>query len=83
MRDANGRRVLDYEDDVYFSLDGAGELLVGWGTPTRSQRVGFANGRAAIEMVPGDGPAVVSALNQDFKGSYLQIPAPEAGRASR
>ena len=74
MRDADGRRVLDYEDDLYFSLDGAGELLVGWGTPTRSQRVAFANGRAAIEMVPGDGPAVVSALNQDFKGSYLAIP---------
>ena len=76
MRDADGRRVLDYEDDVYFSLDGAGELLVGWGTPTRSQRVAFANGRAAIELAPGDGPAVVSALNQDFKGSYLTIPAP-------
>ncbi len=82
MRDSDGRRVLDYEDDVYFSLDGAGELMVGWGTPTRSQRVAFANGRAAIEMVPGDGPATVSALNQDFKGSYLPIPAP-ANRAQR
>ncbi|MEM1116599.1 MAG: glycoside hydrolase family 2 TIM barrel-domain containing protein [Bacteroidota bacterium] len=78
MRDADGRRVLDYEDDVYFSLDGAGELLVGWGTPTRSQRVGFANGRAAIEMIPGDGPATVSALNQDFKGSYLPLPDAES-----
>ncbi len=75
MRDADGRRVLDYEDDVYFAHDGAGHLMVGYGTPTRSQRVAFANGRAAIELVPGDGPAVVSALNQDFKGSYLTIPA--------
>ena len=83
MRDAAGRRVLNYEDDLYFSLDGAGELVVGWGTPTRSQRVAFANGRAAIEMVPGDGPAVVSALNQDFKGSYLSIPAPTGDRAQR
>ena len=83
MRDASGRRVLDYEDDVYFSLDGAGHLMVGYGTPTRSQRVAFANGRAAIEMVPGDGPAVVSALNQDFKGSYLPIPAPDAAAELR
>ncbi len=75
MIDADGRRVLDYEDDVYFSHDGAGRLMTGWGTPTRSQRVGFANGRAAIEMVPGDGTATVSVLNQDFKGTYLTVPA--------
>ena len=78
MVDADGRRVLDYEDDVYFGHDGAGRLMVGWGTPTRSQRVAFANGRAAIEMVPGDGPATVSALNQDFKGTYLTVPALDA-----
>ena len=77
MVDGAGRRVLDYEDDAYFDHDGAGRLLVGWGTPTRSQRVAFANGRAAIEMEPGDGPATVSVLNQDFKGTYLSIPAPD------
>ena len=28
-------------------------------------------------MEPGDGPATVSVLNQDFKGTYLSIPAPD------
>ena len=73
MVDAAGLRVLDYEGDVYFGHDGAGHLMVGWGTSTRSQRVAMANGRAAIEMVPGDGPATVSVLNQDFKGTYLTL----------
>ena len=76
MVDADGRRVIDYEDEAYFDHNGAGRLMTGWGTPTRSQRVAFANGRAAIELMPGDGPATVSVLNQDFKGTYLTIPAP-------
>jgi beta-galactosidase len=70
MVDAEGRRVLDYEERVYFSHDGAGELLCHYGTPTRSQVLEFANGYAAIEFVPGEGPAVIEARNQDFKGSY-------------
>ena len=74
MRDAQGRRVLDYEDHLYFGADGAGELLVDYGTPTRSRVVGMANGYAAIELRPGKGRTVVEARNQDFKGSYLVIP---------
>ncbi len=75
MRDAEGRRVLDYDDHLYFAADGAGELLVDYGTPTRSRVIGMANGRAAIELRPGAGRTVVEARNQDFKGSYLVIPA--------
>ncbi|MGB3800357.1 MAG: glycoside hydrolase family 2 TIM barrel-domain containing protein, partial [Lewinella sp.] len=75
MRDADGQRVLDYEDHLYFSADGAGKLLIDYGTPTRSQVIGMANGRAAIELQPGAGRTVIEARNQDFKGSYLVIPA--------
>lgn len=74
MLDSEDRRVLDYEESVYFSSDGDGELLVNYGTPHRSRRVGMANGRAAIEFAPvPDGSAVISALNQDFKGTYLVL----------
>ena len=80
MVDKDGRRVLDYEEPVYFSHDGDGELMVGYGTPTGSQRVGMANGRAAIEFAPAPGgTTVVSALNQDFKGTYLLVPTAPAG----
>jgi len=74
MLDENGHRVLEYEKLVYFSKDGAGELLKNYGTPTRSQVIQMANGRAAIELIPGKkGRAIIEARNQDFKGSYLVI----------
>lgn len=74
MRDKNDLRVYDYEQELYFALDGDGELLVNYGTPTRSQVIQMANGRAAIELVPEpNGRTVIEARNQDFKGSYLII----------
>lgn len=73
IRDKEGRQVLDYEKRVYFSHDGAGYLLENYGTPTRSRIIEFANGRAAIEYVPGEGEAVIEARNQDFKGSYIRV----------
>ncbi len=73
MQDSEGRRALDYEGRVYFDHNGAGELLVDWGLPTRSQVIEMANGRAAIELVPAPGRTVIEARNQDFKGSYLVI----------
>ncbi len=73
MLDEQGRRVLDYEARIYFSHDGAGKLLVDYGTPTRSQVIEMANGRACIELVPAAGRAVVEVRNQDFKGSYLVL----------
>ena len=70
--DKTGRRVLDYNKRIYFSLDGEGHLLKDYGTPTRSEIIEMANGYAAIEMVavPGE-KAVIEVRNQDFKGDYL------------
>jgi beta-galactosidase len=74
VRDREGNRCLDYEDRIYFSSDGPGRLITNYGTPTRSQIIEAANGRAVIEFkgVP-DGKAVIEARNQDFKGSYLVV----------
>lgn len=74
VKDKNGLRVLDYEEEIYFTCDGAGTLLRHYGTPTRSQVIQMANGRAAIELTPEpSGKAIIEARNQDFKGSYLVI----------
>jgi len=74
MKDKEGANVLDYEKYLYFSLNGTGELLKNYGTPTRSQVIEMANGYAAIELIPSDhGKAIIEARNQDFKGSYLII----------
>ncbi len=75
MVDKNGQRCLDYNDRMYFDANGDGQLLLNYGTPTRSQVIEMANGRAAIEFHPlPDGTATIEARNQDFKGSYLVIP---------
>ena len=71
--DSRGRRVLSFEDRVYFSEDGSSELLIDYGTPTRSQVIEMANGRAAIELKPSPGKTIIEARNQDFKGSYLEL----------
>ena len=43
-----------------------------YGTPTGSDVIEFASGRAAIEVVPEKGKkAVIEARTQDFKGDYL------------
>lgn len=71
--DKAGKRVLDYEERVYFSKDGPAELLINYGTPSRSQVVEMANGRASIELVPSPGKTTIEARNQNFKGSYLTL----------
>jgi len=71
--DQQGQRVLDYEQRIYFSSEGAGKLLVHYGTPTRSQVIEMANGYAAIELQPGKGSTLVEARNQDFKGTFLLV----------
>lgn len=74
IRDKDGVRVYDYEEEVYFALDGQGALMKHYGTPTGSDIIQMANGRAAIEMIPAkSGRAIIEARNQDFKGSYLVI----------
>jgi len=81
--DKNGQRVLNYEKPMYFDHNGAGELLINYGTPTRSQVIQMANGRAAIELVPTpSGSCTIEARNQDFKGSYLNLDfATSAGKS--
>ncbi|RME96765.1 MAG: glycoside hydrolase family 2 protein, partial [Bacteroidetes bacterium] len=72
--DKEGRRILNYERYLYFTHNSEGSLLTNYGTPTRSQVIQMANGRAAIELAPSDsGKAIIEARNQDFKGSYLVI----------
>jgi len=73
MCDADGKRIFDYEKRVYFDLSGAGDLLTDYGTPTRSQLIEFANGRAQIELQKEHLPVTVEARNQNFKGSYITI----------
>lgn len=73
MLDKNERRVLDYEEPIYFTLNGDGSLITKLGTPYGSQVIQMANGRARIAFIPGAGKAVVEVRNQDFKGTYLVI----------
>lgn len=74
MMDKNEKRILDYEKTIYFSKDGQGAFLKNYGTPTRSQIIQMANGKATIELVPEkNGKAIIEVRNQDFKGSYLVI----------
>jgi beta-galactosidase len=72
--DEKGNRCLDYNKRVYFDHNGPGELVKYYGTPTGSDIIEFASGRAAIEFIPkGTGTAIIEARNQDFKGSYIRI----------
>lgn len=72
--DKNGRQCLDYNKRIYFSLNGPGTLLTGYGTPQRSCVLEMANGKAHIEVVPGSkGEAIIEARNQDLKGSHILI----------
>ena len=74
MVDANERTCLDYNKRVYFDNYGPGKLKRYYGTPTGSDVIEFASGRAFIEFIPdGKGVATIEARNQDFKGSYITI----------
>lgn len=73
--DKNNLRCLDYEDRVYFQCLSGGETLKNQGTPTGSESIRMANGKAAIEVVPNekDGSIEMTVLNQNFKGEYLKF----------
>lgn len=73
MKDKNNKRVLDYESRIYFSEEGNGKFVQNFGTPTQSQVIEMANGKACIEYIPGRGKLTIEVRNQDFKGSYLNI----------
>ena len=73
--DAKGLRCLNYEKRVYFQCMSGGETLKSLGTPTGSEIIEMANGKAAIEVKreAKNKPIVVMVLNQNFKGTYLTI----------
>lgn len=73
--DSEGLRCLDYENRVYFQCMSGGETLKNLGTPTGSESIQMANGKASIEVKRNsiDMPLVMMVLNQNFKGYYLTI----------
>lgn len=74
--DKDGLRCLDYEKRVYFQCLGGGETMKNMGTPTGSESIKMANGKASIEVIPGQTGTSITmmVLNQSFKGTYLKIP---------
>ncbi|WP_299118775.1 glycoside hydrolase family 2 TIM barrel-domain containing protein [uncultured Winogradskyella sp.] len=73
--DSNGLRCLDYEKRVYFQCLSGGETYKSLGTPTGSESIEMANGKASIEVkrIATDQPIKMMVLNQNFKGTYLTI----------
>lgn len=73
--DNNNLRCLDYEESVYFQCLKGGKTMKSQGTPTGSESIKMANGKASIEVVPdgSNAPIEMTALNQSFKGEYLKI----------
>ncbi|WP_291963283.1 DUF4982 domain-containing protein, partial [Maribacter sp.] len=73
--DENGLRCLDYEEKVYFQTLEGGCSIKNQGTPTGSEVIGMANGKASLEIKPDDTDTTlkVMVMNQNFKGTYLSI----------
>ncbi len=73
--DNNGLRCLDYQNRVYFQCLNGGTALVSQGTPTGSEIIEMANGKASImvKRTSKEEPLQVMVLNQSFKGTYLTI----------
>jgi len=75
--DKTGELCPTYNKRVYFDINGPGSLLKFMGTPTGSDIIEFASGKAAIEFIPDEsGITTIEARTQDFKGSYLRIATP-------
>lgn len=75
--DKNGELCPSYNKRVYFDINGPGDLLRYQGTPTGSDVIEFASGKAQIEFMPGaSGVSTIEARTQDFKGSYLKVKTP-------
>jgi beta-galactosidase len=74
-KDSKNLRCLDYEERIYFQALSGAKTMNSLGTPTGSESIKMANGKASIEIVPnGNGnPIEVMVLNQSFKGTYMTI----------
>ncbi|WP_147676561.1 glycoside hydrolase family 2 protein [Algibacter pacificus] len=73
--DNQGLQCLDYENKVYFQCLSGGETLKSLGTPTGSESIAMANGKASIEVMrySKNKPLEIMVINQNFKGTYLTI----------
>jgi beta-galactosidase len=73
--DENNLVCFDYEKRVYFQCLQGGKLLKNQGTPTGTEAIEMANGKASIEVIPNDNSTEIEVmvLNQSFKGTYLTI----------
>lgn len=73
--DSKGLRCLDYEKRVYFQCLSGGETMKSLGTPTGSESLEMANGKASIEVKRDSKNKVLEmmVLNQSFKGTCLTI----------
>ena len=74
--DDKNLRCLDYEDRIYFQCLSGGKTMKNQGTPTGTEAIKMANGKASIEVVPDENSKAIemTVLNQNFKGEFLQIP---------
>jgi beta-galactosidase len=74
--DDKNLRCLDYEERIYFQCLSGGKTLKNQGTPTGTEAIKMANGKASIEVIPNaDSDSVeMTVLNQNFKGAFLNIP---------
>lgn len=82
--DGDGRRSLNARNRIYFSREGAGELVADRGTPTGSRVIEAADGRASIELVPAPAGerSIVLARTQGIDGTRVVIGGSAVGRAS-
>ncbi len=72
--DKNGHRCTDYNERVYFSVEGKGKLIENYGVPGKSSIIEMANGKASIEFKPVPfEKSIIEIRNQSFKGEYLEI----------
>ncbi len=73
--DKTNLRCLNYEKRVYFQCLNGGTILENQGTPTGSAVLEMANGKASVEVMreSKNKPMQVMVLNQNFKGTYLNI----------
>jgi len=82
--DKDGLRCLEYEERVYFQSLAGGQLHENLGTPTGSSSIKMANGKASI-LVTAENPnkpVVMTVLNQNFKGSFLEFLPKKATKTS-
>lgn len=73
--DKNNLLCLDFEDRVYFQCLSGGQTMKNQGTPTGSESIKMANGKAAIEVIPDANAEkiIMNVLSQNFKGEYVEL----------